>query len=200
MQKYKDIFLSNGFEDLESVLELRDEDFNVMNIPLGHKLKMLKKIKELRPPEPKPQPAQNAAPLHGIQRSAESAKNVYQELPSPEKMEKNEKMGEHPVNPGEEEKKIEAKKLDPKKMVRFGESAVIIEIAGTEIQYENAKERGKENSKNSQNVKKVHKEMESGDAGDLVPLSENEEKECCWHCYKLFVKGTGFADRANKKV
>ncbi len=48
LAKYKDLFLDNGFEDLESVLELRDEHFQTMGIPLGHKLKMLKRIRELK--------------------------------------------------------------------------------------------------------------------------------------------------------
>ena len=80
MEKYKDIFLANGFEDLETILELREEDFNVMGIPLGHKLKILKHIKELKPAEAKPAP-QAQSQLHGMMKSTGSAKNVYEELP-----------------------------------------------------------------------------------------------------------------------
>lgn len=38
----------NGIEDMETILELQEEHIEKMGIPLGHKLKMVKKIKELR--------------------------------------------------------------------------------------------------------------------------------------------------------
>lgn len=44
--KYKHVFIENGIEDLETILELNDEHLQIMKIPLGHKLKILKKIKE----------------------------------------------------------------------------------------------------------------------------------------------------------
>ena len=46
--KYKDNFIDNGVEDLETILELSDNHLESMNIPLGHRLKMMKKIKEIR--------------------------------------------------------------------------------------------------------------------------------------------------------
>ena len=110
MQKYLDTFIRNGFEDLETILELRDEDFTAMGVPLGHKLKMLKRIKELKPVEVKPESPPQPK-LHGIQKNVE-AKNEYVDLPA-EKTDKSESKKE---NSG-------------KKSVRFGESAVIIEIA-----------------------------------------------------------------------
>ena len=54
MDKYKETFIENGIEDLETILELEDEHFQSMSIPLGHKLKMLKRIKELKPTAPPP--------------------------------------------------------------------------------------------------------------------------------------------------
>lgn len=35
-------------EDLETILELRDEHIEQIGIPLGHKLKIMKKIKDMR--------------------------------------------------------------------------------------------------------------------------------------------------------
>ena len=46
LEQYKDTFIENGIEDLETVVELQDKDLKEMNIPLGHKLKILKKIRE----------------------------------------------------------------------------------------------------------------------------------------------------------
>ena len=40
--------MENGVEDLETILELKDEHVEQMGIPLGHKLKIVKKIKDMR--------------------------------------------------------------------------------------------------------------------------------------------------------
>jgi SAM domain (Sterile alpha motif) len=46
--KYREVFLDNGVEDLETILEMDDKHLEQMGVPLGHKLKMLKRIKEVR--------------------------------------------------------------------------------------------------------------------------------------------------------
>lgn len=40
--------MENGVEDLETVLELNEEHIETMGIPMGHKLKIMKNIKDLR--------------------------------------------------------------------------------------------------------------------------------------------------------
>ena len=40
--------IDNGVEDLETILELEDSHIEQMGIPLGHKLKIIKKIKDTR--------------------------------------------------------------------------------------------------------------------------------------------------------
>jgi len=46
--KYKDTFIDNGVEDLETILELDERHLELMSVPLGHKLKILKRIKDSR--------------------------------------------------------------------------------------------------------------------------------------------------------
>ena len=46
--KYKERFIENGIEDLETILELNDEHLDAISVPLGHKLKILKRIKMIR--------------------------------------------------------------------------------------------------------------------------------------------------------
>ena len=46
--KYADKLIENGVEDLETVLELQEDHLAQMGIPLGHKLKIIKKIKDMR--------------------------------------------------------------------------------------------------------------------------------------------------------
>lgn len=46
--KYQSKLIENGIEDLETILELKDEHIEQMGIPLGHKLKIIKRITDLR--------------------------------------------------------------------------------------------------------------------------------------------------------
>ena len=48
LDKYVSKFVENGVEDLETILELQEEHVEQMGIPLGHKLKIIKKIKDIR--------------------------------------------------------------------------------------------------------------------------------------------------------
>lgn len=48
LDKYVDNFIDNGVEDLETVLELNEKHLEQMGVPLGHKLKIFKRIKETR--------------------------------------------------------------------------------------------------------------------------------------------------------
>ena len=48
LAKYKDRFIENGIEDEETILELNDTHLDAISVPLGHKLKILKRIKMIR--------------------------------------------------------------------------------------------------------------------------------------------------------
>lgn len=48
MQKYLKTFTDLGITDMETVLELQDTHLEQMGVPLGYKLKILKRIKILR--------------------------------------------------------------------------------------------------------------------------------------------------------
>jgi len=211
MNKYLETFTKNGFEDLETILELRDEDFTAMGIPLGHKLKMLKRIKELKPVEQKPVPPPQPK-LHGIQKVGATvvpvSNNEYAELPAPNENE------EIPVKTEEIKKstltdsaKSKEKNKDVKKSVRFEEAAMVLEF-GNENENDLVKrdaENNKENIMKLRNESKKKMDSETGDSPmnenkNCVWLKKNEEKESCWNCYKLFVKGKGYIDNLTGKV
>ena len=40
--------MDNGIEDMETLMELKDEHLEQLGIPLGHKLKIIKRIKDLK--------------------------------------------------------------------------------------------------------------------------------------------------------
>jgi hypothetical protein len=46
--RYREVFFDNGVEDLETILEMDEKHLEQMSVPLGHKLKIMKKIKEIR--------------------------------------------------------------------------------------------------------------------------------------------------------
>ena len=46
MEKYKEVFIDNGIEDRETILELNESHLQELGLPLGHKLKIMKRIKE----------------------------------------------------------------------------------------------------------------------------------------------------------
>ena len=48
LQKYGDRFIENGIEDLETILELNDQHIDAIGVPLGYKLKIIKRIKTIR--------------------------------------------------------------------------------------------------------------------------------------------------------
>ena len=48
LEKYFAKFTENGIEDLETILEMNDEHLDALDVPLGYKLKILRRIKTLR--------------------------------------------------------------------------------------------------------------------------------------------------------
>jgi hypothetical protein len=48
MEKYYHSLLDNGVDDMEIVLELNEQHLTNIGIPLGHRIKMMKKIKEIK--------------------------------------------------------------------------------------------------------------------------------------------------------
>lgn len=48
MEKYHMTMLENGIDDMEIVNELSEEHLSDIGIPLGHRLKILKRIRELK--------------------------------------------------------------------------------------------------------------------------------------------------------
>lgn len=178
MLKYLPMFIENGFEDLETILELRDEDFSVMRVPLGHKLRMLKRIKELKPVEAKPitGPVQK---LKGIQKNS-AAKSELSEEPK-----------------------------QSKKSVRFGETLIIggnekeAESESMPPQCEEVKEKAAASSKVAKPEKtnaRIRTIYRMDAEQSVAPVMDNEVREACWNCYKLFTKGKGFTDPLNHNV
>eukprot|EP00742_Colponemidia_sp_Colp-10_P004019 GILJ01004287.1.p1 GENE.GILJ01004287.1~~GILJ01004287.1.p1 ORF type:complete len:430 (+),score=62.36 GILJ01004287.1:70-1290(+) len=48
LPQYLELFLDNGFDDMETVLEINEEHLTAMSVPMGHKLKLVKHVKSMR--------------------------------------------------------------------------------------------------------------------------------------------------------
>lgn len=89
LAKYFDKFIDHGVEDLETILEIQDQHIEKMGIPMGHKLKIIKRIKDTRASKGMsvPQSRQGARRddikySEGIS-SRPVTNNDYEELPDP---------------------------------------------------------------------------------------------------------------------
>ena len=92
LTKYKDRFIENGIEDEETILELNDEHLDALTVPLGHKLKILKRIKMMRQEKgmsvPESRQGQRPRPTGDAQADVGAevkpvSKADYSELPAP---------------------------------------------------------------------------------------------------------------------
>ena len=75
LQKYLQKFISLGITDLDTILELQDFHLDAMEIPLGYKLKILKRIKNVRQEKGMSVPESRGRPESAITRpdSAQSS-------------------------------------------------------------------------------------------------------------------------------
>jgi hypothetical protein len=48
LEKYSQKLIENGIDDLETIISLEDSHIESLGIPLGHKLKIIKRIKDIR--------------------------------------------------------------------------------------------------------------------------------------------------------
>ena len=72
MEKYREVFIENGIEDKETILELNESHLEQLGLPLGHKLKIMKKIKEIKKKEVPP-PSQTSLVEQTSQASEKSS-------------------------------------------------------------------------------------------------------------------------------
>jgi len=81
LSRYCSLFTEHGFDDMESVLEMQDPHMDAMGIAMGHKLKIAKRIRELKPPPTPPQPRSARSSMRRAQFSP-SAPTVAEPAPA----------------------------------------------------------------------------------------------------------------------
>ena len=66
LERYHSLLLEQGIEDLATLFDLTEEHLTELKVPLGHRLKLLKKIREAlpKPPSPAATATQQPSPQH----------------------------------------------------------------------------------------------------------------------------------------
>ena len=89
LSKYSQLFKDNGIENLQGILELNEEVLGKLEIPLGHKLKIIKKIKQIS--KKRVEEIQSKKPIYDEQNMLPPRRNEeqpeYEELPYQEAIE-----------------------------------------------------------------------------------------------------------------
>jgi len=202
--KYHELFVTNGFEDLESILELQDDHFQTMGIPLGHKLKMLKRIREIRKDQPaSAPPCENAViatnlPPTVLAETEQKSVNFEGEFNEEEN---------HKEFLAAREAWLKERQKDKEKLAQKTEKQ---EIGIGEDQNEEIKQKKPEEKKksiffletggNAWNVNCLPEFSEDGTGMSPKNAKKVEPKDCCFGCFKLFKKGEGFIDEKTEKL
>ena len=105
LEKYESKLTENGIEDLETILELNDTHLDAIGIPLGYKLKILKRIKTVRQEKGLSQPESRARPDSAVSK-AESKDTSSAQLPAKSAL-KQKKVVEATVEPIDKKVTIE---------------------------------------------------------------------------------------------
>jgi hypothetical protein len=179
LEKYLKLFKDQGIEDLEILQEVTETHLQDMGIPIGHRLKLLKKLKEAKEPksqEPLPETLQgkNSSKDLGIQ-----LEEPFEPLQDLEHVEMFREALESFSKSGSATKlKARAKAAeDPPKKVRF------LEPVTEEMLPKHVKGLVQEDSWASRDLKVTDTFEESSATSGPVII---KEKRSCWNCYKIF--------------
>lgn len=194
LEKYHKMFVENGIEEIEILMELTESHMANMNIPLGHRLKILKKIKEIKGKEnnyqAEPLQSEVPKPAHKSQ-TTETAVGDDMELGHGEFNEKESydmfkeaieqfrnsgSPTKHKLKTNKSNKQVKFTE-DNSKKVRFLEP-VTEEMLPKEIKgmlYEGTWE------PDNAAIPETFEESSGTNAAVLI-----SERKSCWNCYKIF--------------
>lgn len=177
MEKYYKSFIDNGIEDIEILLELTEPHLANMNMPLGHRLKILKKIKDLKTLKPKTNLIKSPSNHPSFTTQSENESTTPSKTPENDSYSMFKEAIEqfkNPSNPTKHKSKTNLKiSEDPYKNVRFLEP-VTEEMLPKGSLYEGTW---------MTNITQLPKTTdESSDIGSLKLI---KEAKSCWNCYKV---------------
>ena len=207
MQKYHSLFIENGIDDMEIVMELNEEHLSNLGVPLGHRLKILKRVRETNkePKEPK-QPPKELPKEPTKESTTEMGSEHYEPLPAPSATTETGvgvSVSESEFNDGENyqmfrealdnfrksgsatqhkpsEKSIEEKEF---KKVRFTDPITPEMLPKTQnILYDGA-------WNPSEAVVAKETSEEGTEPNGSMPIMN--DKKSCWSCFKIFCKDQG---------
>lgn len=172
LEKYQKLFLDNGIDEFEILMELTESHLANLNIPLGHRLKILKKIKENKGKENEcqvaPQIVETPECELGLEESG-SVEMFKEAIDSYTKSGSSTKL---------KQKKVKIVEEAPKK-VRF------LDPVTEEMLPKNFKNLMMEESKPIAKTQIETFEESSATSAPLLIM----HKKICWNCYKVFEAG-----------
>lgn len=183
MEKYHKVFIDNGIEEIEILLELTEGHLANMNIPLGHRLKILKKIKDskgkentYKPLEIIPHEPQSKTHEMCVGDDEEIPKGDYNENDSYGMFKEAIEQFRNSGNPTKHKTKSKPNE-EPQKKVRFlepiTEEMLPKEIKGMLYEGTWAPEQAA--------LPETFEESSGTAAAGLI-----KDRKSCWNCYKIF--------------
>lgn len=168
LEKHIQTFMSNGIEDMEVVMELTEEHLADLNLPLGHRIKLLKRIRDLKSAENEPVRAPKPLPVK-VETSIQATKDSFS-------------LFKEAVDSFRNGGTATTLPTSPKSYIDIAETPVS-KPSEPQIPVK---------------AVTVNVETEGTDAGavnEAIGLMKEEERESCWECYRIFSGGEGFLDK-----
>jgi hypothetical protein len=197
--------LENGIEDLETILELNDSHLDALGVPLGYKLKILKRIKIIRQEKGMVQPESRQRPDSAVSNVDSTVREFkqqdYSELPPPKTQVVPPKSALK-LKPKPDVKAVELKPVEDFREGEFNET----ESHNTFLEALNAWRGVKTDPKEVKFAEKKETNVNNGPQVTegatkpawKMPDLKTGPKESCWTCYKLKPK-TEIEEFAGKK-
>lgn len=217
MTKYKEKFIDAGITNMYQIEEVTETDLETMKIPLGHKLKIMKKVREVH------------QKTHPVEKIIKVSEGIATEAPVTNSLldgEFDEEANKREFQAALDEWRTGGVKEDDKKKVRFEESKnqehLIEAREDDEAVEQPKKKKPTQSSLAFLNIDKSKSSFLLTQCGDdwnpsgmltwdeagtepmqsdssAQPLREMEEKDSCWNCLRIVVKSTLFYDVQTSK-
>eukprot|EP00347_Sterkiella_histriomuscorum_P018524 403345183 len=221
LQKYRQPFLDNGIEDLEIILELDEKHLEQMSIPLGHKLKIMKRIKDLRRdrgmtvPESRqggqrPRIDDSNAQVNNVNKEVKPhQKQDLEALPEPDYSQLHSSKTGATNTAGNGDSLLTGKYNEQESHQQFLEALNAWRNAGTTSKPNNSQQQDKKSVRFNENANTTQSVSGNGslqqekdiktDMQIRTDSAASSRKESCWNCYKLFPAIQAIADHATKR-
>lgn len=165
LEKHVQTFMSNGIEDMEVVMELTEEHLADLNLPLGHRIKLLKRIRDLKSTENEAVPAFKPLP-NKVETSIQATKDSFS-------------LFKEAVDSFRNGGTATTLPPSPKSFPTIPAEPISKPV----------------NTHLKAVARTATEGTDAGSVNETVGLMKEVERESCWECYRIFSGGQGFLDK-----